>query len=363
MVGSRLRTIVPTPVEAETYESRWKSYASKPKKCVACGGDVLRFHDHLAITAGADARFNGGFDNGWVCETCGHAHKRKLNQKDKNTLRSHVALALGVPELSGLWSIIDISADGVVETLVNRDPQRRAVAKKRLEDRGFLAVENQGGFIVRRASGSAVRTILANLDQKFEGVVTIHSASLTTDPAARVGSPAFSGIEIEVDLMNRLPRMVFVGISAQQAQLATEVLRASIVSAFDDDAFPRKRIIINLRPADLRKTWPENLRLPMAVGLLAAGGTLDRRGLDSSIFVGAVRNDGSVFYDEDPTLARAFMKDLFLVAKSRRLRPCVPVEAAAVLPDWSAGAVRPMFIQHLRELPSLLARHLSEPWP
>jgi magnesium chelatase family protein len=92
--------------------------------------------------------------------------------------------------------------------------------------------------------------------------------------AVRVYSGALQGvvavdIEVEVDLLRRLPGVCIVGLAAGAVRESAERVRSAIASAKLD--FPRKRVVVNLAPAGVRKVGAA-LDLPIAVGILAADG-------------------------------------------------------------------------------------------
>ena len=57
--------------------------------------------------------------------------------------------------------------------------------------------------------------------------------------------------------------------------------------------FPRKRLIVNLAPAAVRKEGPA-YDLPIALGVLIASGQIPTDCLDGSLVVGELSLDGSV---------------------------------------------------------------------
>jgi magnesium chelatase family protein len=78
-------------------------------------------------------------------------------------------------------------------------------------------------------------------------------------------------IEIECHLSNSLPNIVIVGAGSRNVDEAKERLRG----AFSSSAIPmpRKRITINLAPADIPKE-SSSLDLPIAAAILQATGSL-----------------------------------------------------------------------------------------
>ena len=58
-------------------------------------------------------------------------------------------------------------------------------------------------------------------------------------------------IEVEVDLLRRLPSICIVGLATSAVKESSERIRSAIACAVDE--FPRKRVVVNLMPADVRK--------------------------------------------------------------------------------------------------------------
>lgn len=97
-------------------------------------------------------------------------------------------------------------------------------------------------------------------------------------------------VVVEVDVSPGLPDITLVGLPDAAVKEAKERVRA----AFKNSGlqFPRTRVTINLAPADLKKEGP-SFDLPIAVGLLVAGGTI-KRDLASDFFIGELSLDGSL---------------------------------------------------------------------
>jgi magnesium chelatase family protein len=98
-------------------------------------------------------------------------------------------------------------------------------------------------------------------------------------------------IEVEVDLLRRLPKVCVVGLAASAVKESAERVRSAIASA--DCEFPRMRVVINLAPADLPKRGTA-FDLPMAVGILAADGQVPTVPISSMIFVGELSLGGEL---------------------------------------------------------------------
>lgn len=114
--------------------------------------------------------------------------------------------------------------------------------------------------------------------------------------AIRVMSGALQGvdavpIEVEVDLLRRLPGVCLVGLAASAVREAAERVRSAIDGAGAD--FPRKRVVVNLAPADVRKEGTA-FDLPIAVGILAADGQVPESSLEDVLMVGELSLGGSL---------------------------------------------------------------------
>lgn len=98
-------------------------------------------------------------------------------------------------------------------------------------------------------------------------------------------------IEIECDTTNGLPGIVVVGLANKAIDEAKERIRSSIKNS--DLVLARKRITLNLAPADLPKDG-SCYDLPMAVAVLAASQQIKTDYLKDSLFVGELSLDGSL---------------------------------------------------------------------
>ena len=98
-------------------------------------------------------------------------------------------------------------------------------------------------------------------------------------------------VEAEVDVSSKaLPKTVLVGLPEAAVRESTHrVARALFNSGF---AVPRERVVINLAPADLPKQ-AASFDLPIALGMLAAGGQLESQKLDCYAVVGELALDGT----------------------------------------------------------------------
>ena len=96
-------------------------------------------------------------------------------------------------------------------------------------------------------------------------------------------------VQVEVDLLNRLPCVVIVGLPGGAVRESADRVRSALQeSGF---AFPKKRVVVNLAPADLRKSGTA-FDLPIAVGILAVSEQVSADRLADTVFIGELSLDG-----------------------------------------------------------------------
>ncbi|MCB9666475.1 MAG: YifB family Mg chelatase-like AAA ATPase [Alphaproteobacteria bacterium] len=98
-------------------------------------------------------------------------------------------------------------------------------------------------------------------------------------------------IEVEVDLLRRLPGVCIVGLAQGAVREAAERVRSAIQASGLE--FPRKRVVVNLAPADVRKEGTA-FDLPMAVGVLSADGQVPAEALERTLLVGELSLGGEL---------------------------------------------------------------------
>ena len=98
-------------------------------------------------------------------------------------------------------------------------------------------------------------------------------------------------VHIECDSSNGLPGLVIVGMGNKAIDESRERLRSAIKNSGLE--FPRKRITLNLAPADLPKDGT-SYDIPMALAILAVSGQLSSEALQDTLFLGELSLDGSV---------------------------------------------------------------------
>lgn len=98
-------------------------------------------------------------------------------------------------------------------------------------------------------------------------------------------------IEVECDASQGLPTVLIVGLGNKAIDEAKERVRSAIKNAHLE--FPRKRVTINLAPANLPKHGA-HFDLPMAIALLTVSGQLQQKALQDVLIVGELALDGSL---------------------------------------------------------------------
>jgi len=98
-------------------------------------------------------------------------------------------------------------------------------------------------------------------------------------------------VQVEVDVSYGLPAFTMVGLPDASVRESRERVRLAIRnSGFE---YPPHKITVNLSPADLRKAGT-SFDLPIAVGILAASGVVERRLIADVLLLGELSLDGSV---------------------------------------------------------------------
>ncbi|HXF51072.1 MAG TPA: YifB family Mg chelatase-like AAA ATPase, partial [Dehalococcoidia bacterium] len=97
-------------------------------------------------------------------------------------------------------------------------------------------------------------------------------------------------VEVEVDVTPGEPKMFTVGLPDAAVREAQERVRSAIKNS--GLAFPHRRVVVNLAPADLKKEGP-SYDLPIAVGILLASEQV-LADVSGTVFLGELALDGQV---------------------------------------------------------------------
>ena len=98
-------------------------------------------------------------------------------------------------------------------------------------------------------------------------------------------------VEVESDATKALPSLQIVGLGNKAIDEARERVRSAISNSLLE--FPKKRITINLAPAELPKDGA-HYDLPIALSILCVSGQLQQTELDGAVFAGELALDGSL---------------------------------------------------------------------
>jgi magnesium chelatase family protein len=98
-------------------------------------------------------------------------------------------------------------------------------------------------------------------------------------------------VNVEVDVSFGMPSFTMVGLPDASVRESRDRVKSAIRnSGFE---FPPTRITVNLAPADVRKAGA-SFDLPIALGILAASGVVERRHVADLVLLGELSLDGSI---------------------------------------------------------------------
>jgi len=98
-------------------------------------------------------------------------------------------------------------------------------------------------------------------------------------------------VQVEVDVSFGFPSFTMVGLPDASVRESRDRVRSAIRNSGYE--FPPHRITVNLAPADVRKAGA-SFDLPIALGILAASGIVERREIADLVLLGELSLDGSI---------------------------------------------------------------------
>lgn len=98
-------------------------------------------------------------------------------------------------------------------------------------------------------------------------------------------------IEVEVDIQSGLPSCQIIGLADFAVKEAKDRVRSAVLHS--DLEYPKKKIIVNLAPADLRKIG-SHFDLAIAIALLKANGNYEHKRSEPILFLGELSLDGAI---------------------------------------------------------------------
>ena len=108
--------------------------------------------------------------------------------------------------------------------------------------------------------------------------------------AATLGIDAYP-VHVEVDTDRQLPSFTVVGLPDSAVRESKERVMAALRNAGYE--WPRRRVTVNLAPADIRKEGSA-FDLPIAIGILAASGQVRAQRLSDFALLGELSLDGTL---------------------------------------------------------------------
>ncbi|MHB8104541.1 MAG: YifB family Mg chelatase-like AAA ATPase [Dehalococcoidales bacterium] len=127
---------------------------------------------------------------------------------------------------------------------------------------------------------------------------------------AKVTSGAIVGldgaiVEVEVDILSGLPKVIIVGLPDTAVEESSERVRSAVQNS--GGTFPMRRIVVNLAPADLKKAGPA-YDLPIAVGILLSSEQV-KADVSDTMFLGELSLDGTLRHTNGVLPLVALAKD------------------------------------------------------
>src|SRR5919108_2789304 len=161
-------------------------------------------------------------------------------------------------------------------------------------------------------------------------------------------------VHVEVDVSFGLPSFTMVGLPDTSVRESRDRVRSAIKnSGFE---FPPHRITVNLAPAGIRKAGAA-FDLPIALGILAAAGVVERRHIPDVVLLGELSLDGSIQAARGvlPIAAGARREGLRgILLPAANAREAAIVTGLDVLPVTTlAGAVRALNDPAAANLPAI----------
>jgi magnesium chelatase family protein len=99
-------------------------------------------------------------------------------------------------------------------------------------------------------------------------------------------------VEVEADILNApLGAFIIVGLPDTAVSEARERVRSAIKNS--GFYFPKRKVVVNLAPADLKKQGP-SYDLPIAISILSTTGKINRNNFENMLFVGELALNGEL---------------------------------------------------------------------
>ena len=125
-------------------------------------------------------------------------------------------------------------------------------------------------------------------------------------------------VSVEVHLSGGLPRFSIVGLPEAAVRESRDRVRSALINS--NFEFPRKKITVNLAPADLPKEGGR-YDLPIAIGILAAAGAIPQSVLQGKVFIGELALTGALRGTRGALVTA-------LSLRNQNLQLCLPCQSA-----------------------------------
>ena len=156
-------------------------------------------------------------------------------------------------------------------------------------------------------------------------------------------------VEVEAHLQGGVPGLAIVGLADRACQEAKERVKSGIKAA--ELEWPRRRIVVNLAPAGLKKEG-SGFDLPIALAILAASHQFPRDRLDGHAAVGELALDGRL----------RPVGGVLVAAEAARLAGFERILCAAESsPEAALAGIEPVPICHLAEAVAYLRGEYEPP--
>jgi magnesium chelatase family protein len=150
-------------------------------------------------------------------------------------------------------------------------------------------------------------------------------------------------VEVEVDILPGLPKVIIVGLPDAAVEESSERVRSAIRNS--GGTFPMRRIVVNLAPADLKKAGPA-YDLPIAVGILLSSEQVSADVTDT-MFIGELSLDGSLRHTNGvlPLVALAHDESIpNVIVPEADAKEAALIEGLTIIPVASLSQL----VSHLR---------------
>jgi magnesium chelatase family protein len=150
-------------------------------------------------------------------------------------------------------------------------------------------------------------------------------------------------VEVEVDILSGLPKVIIVGLPDTAVEESSERVRSAVHNS--GGVFPMKRVVVNLAPADLKKEGPA-YDLPIAVGIMLSSEQV-AADVGNTMFLGELSLDGTLRHTNGVLPLVALAKDQGLptvVVPEADAKEASLIEGIDIIPIASLAQL----VSHLR---------------